>query len=65
MKDSEIIKAAFDAGLCFPICWDLVDFDYSVVVDEVDENDSGTRELQMEKLRTFAHLIIERTKVNV
>jgi hypothetical protein len=62
MKDSEIIKAALDANLCFPICWDLVEFDHSIVVDE---EDAPTRELQMEKLRIFAHLIIERTKSNV
>lgn len=62
MKDLEIIKAAFDSGLCFPVCWGLVSSDKKIYYDLEDDS---MESVQMEKLRTFAHLIIERTKSNV
>ena len=62
MKDSEIIKTAFDSDLCFPVCWGLASSDKKIYYDFEDE---PLASVQMEKLRTFAHLIIERTKSNV
>ena len=48
MTDQEIIKAADQAELCFPICWAL----------DMDQKDWGEQEYrQMDKLRRFVELI--------
>ena len=48
MTDKDIIQAAIDAELCFPICW-------SLDMPRETWNDQEHREI--EKLRRFAELI--------
>ena len=55
MTDYQIIQSALQAGLCFPICWDLVnpantEEDITNEFEEPEQN-------QMNKLRKFAELI--------
>ena len=57
MTNHQIIQAARQAGLCFPNCWYLLD-------PEDEENDitdsfEGQEKIQMNKLRTFAELILK------
>jgi hypothetical protein len=48
MTDQDILKAALDAELCFPICWSL---------DMPRETWDDQEHRQIDKLRRFAELI--------
>lgn len=55
MTDHQIIQAALQAGLCFPICWYLIDPENPEkdITDEFEEPEQN----QMNTLRKFAELI--------
>ena len=56
MTDQQILQAALQAGLCFPLCWSLVD------PTNPDADSSGDWEeaelAHMARLRHFAQLLV-------
>jgi hypothetical protein len=49
LSDEQILQAARDAGLCFPICWFL---------GQPKEDWEEKEHKQMDKLRRFAELLL-------